>query len=68
MVDHDTCQDALRTTRLGKWFQLHDTFTCAGGEPHVDTCKGDGGSPLVCRIPSLYEEEEKFVQVGIVAW
>ncbi|XP_043196552.1 phenoloxidase-activating factor 2-like [Amphibalanus amphitrite] len=68
VVGHDACQEALRTTRLGKWFKLHDTFTCAGGEPHVDTCKGDGGSPLVCRIPSEFPGEDKFVQVGIVAW
>lgn len=68
VVGHDDCQKALRTTRLGRWFKLHKTFTCAGGLPGVDTCKGDGGSPLVCRIPSDYPGEERFVQVGLVAW
>ncbi|KAG6465667.1 hypothetical protein O3G_MSEX015303 [Manduca sexta] len=38
---------------------------CAGGEPGRDTCKGDGGSPLVC--PSEYEKD-RYVQNGIVAW
>ena len=68
VVGHDACEQALRTTRLGKWFNLHDTFTCAGGEPGVDACIGDGGSAIVCRVPSDFEEEEKFVQIGLVAW
>lgn len=65
VVPRDTCQDSLRQTRLGKYFQLHESFICAGGEPGKDTCKGDGGSPLVCpskKNPSRYE------QAGIVAW
>ncbi|XP_037074410.1 fibroin heavy chain-like [Pollicipes pollicipes] len=65
IVPHDACQTKLRTTRLGRWFKLHDSFTCAGGEPGVDTCKGDGGSPLVC--PSK-TDPNKYVQAGIVAW
>lgn len=36
-----------------------------GGEPGKDTCKGDGGSPLVCPIPG---ENERFFQSGIVSW
>lgn len=50
IVPRDTCQNALRTTRLGKFFDLHKSFICAGGESGKDTCKGDGGSPLVCPI------------------
>lgn len=48
VVKHKTCQDKLRQTRLGRLFELHRSFMCAGGEAGKDTCKGDGGSPLVC--------------------
>lgn len=65
IVARPACQDALRTTRLGKYFELHQSFICAGGEEGKDTCKGDGGSPLVCPIEG---EDEKYFQAGIVAW
>ena len=64
MVSHAQCQDQLRATpRLPRQFRLHDSFTCAGGEADRDACRGDGGGPLVCRGP-----EERYTQVGIVAW
>ncbi|XP_063837123.1 phenoloxidase-activating factor 2-like [Ostrinia nubilalis] len=65
VVKHSTCQKQLRSTRLGAIFELHRSFMCAGGEPGVDTCKGDGGSALVC--PMQYQPD-RFVQAGIVAW
>ncbi|XP_035453985.1 phenoloxidase-activating factor 2 isoform X1 [Spodoptera frugiperda] len=65
VVKHDKCQTALRKTRLGRFFQLHSSFMCAGGEPGKDTCKGDGGSPLSCPIEY---EKDRYVQSGIVAW
>eukprot|EP00088_Acartia_fossae_P001389 TRINITY_DN1053_c0_g2_i4.p1 TRINITY_DN1053_c0_g2~~TRINITY_DN1053_c0_g2_i4.p1 ORF type:complete len:566 (-),score=227.91 TRINITY_DN1053_c0_g2_i4:210-1907(-) len=65
VVNNVECQDKLRQTRLGKKFKLDSSFMCAGGQPGKDTCKGDGGSPLVCpnaNDPTRYE------QAGIVAW
>ncbi|CAK9800421.1 Phenoloxidase-activating factor 2 (Fragment) [Anthophora quadrimaculata] len=65
VVPHAQCQENLRKTRLGKYFVLHDTFMCAGGESGIDTCKGDGGSPLVC---PLQTSPGTYLQAGIVAW
>merc|ERR1719435_205977 len=64
VVSNYECQDKLRRTRLGRRYRLHDSFLCAGGEAGKDTCKGDGGSPLVC--PSKYDPST-YVQAGIVA-
>merc|ERR1712038_508273 len=65
VVSHQECQDSLRRTRLGRRFQLDDSFICAGGEVGKDTCKGDGGSPLVCASKT---DPFTFVQAGVVAW
>merc|ERR1711910_54634 len=65
VVNHDDCQDSLRKTRLGGKFKLDSSFVCAGGVNGKDTCKGDGGSPLVC--PS-YQDPDTYIQAGIVAW
>ncbi|XP_037927490.1 phenoloxidase-activating factor 2-like [Teleopsis dalmanni] len=65
VVPNDQCQSNLRLTRLGKYFRLHSSFICAGGEKDMDTCKGDGGSPLVCPIVGV---KDRYYQAGIVAW
>ncbi|XP_048516670.1 phenoloxidase-activating factor 2 isoform X1 [Dendroctonus ponderosae] len=65
MVSFQQCQSALQTTRLGKRFNLHSSFTCAGGEQGKDTCTGDGGSPLVCPDST---NRGRYVQSGIVSW
>lgn len=65
VVDRGQCQNALRKTRLGRFFELHSSFMCAGGEPGRDTCRGDGGSPLSCPIET---EDNRYMQSGIVAW
>ncbi|KAH6943070.1 hypothetical protein HPB50_015094 [Hyalomma asiaticum] len=62
VVSHDECQQRLRRTRLGPYYQLHPGFVCAGGEPGKDACTGDGGSPLVCEYNGLWKA------VGLVSW
>ncbi|CAL8114936.1 unnamed protein product [Orchesella dallaii] len=64
IVPKSTCERSLQKTRLGRYFRLHDSFVCAGGEKGRDTCRGDGGSPLVCKMPG----SDYYVQYGIVAW
>lgn len=49
IVDRTDCQTRLRSTKLGQYFQLHGSFICAGGEMNRDTCRGDGGGPLICQ-------------------
>lgn len=63
VVDHKTCQNQLRLTRLGARFQLDPvSFMCAGGEAGKDACTGDGGSPLVC------ERNNHWFVAGLVSW
>nr|XP_023029934.1 serine protease 44-like [Leptinotarsa decemlineata] len=65
IVPRDNCVKSLRTTVLGAYFTLHQSFICAGGEEGRDTCKGDGGSPLMCPVKGT---SDKYQQVGIVSW
>ncbi|XP_063912247.1 phenoloxidase-activating factor 2-like [Zophobas morio] len=65
LVRKRTFQRALRQTKLGKKFRLHKSFICAGGERNRDTCKGEGGYPLICPVLG---EEDRYMQVGIVSW
>uniref|UniRef100_A0A224X8C3 Putative trypsin-like proteinase n=1 Tax=Megacormus gertschi TaxID=1843536 RepID=A0A224X8C3_9SCOR len=63
VIDNTKCQDLLRKTRLGRYYKLHDSFICAGGEEGLDSCKGDGGGPLVC-----YRKDGSYALVGLVSW
>ncbi|XP_044762955.1 phenoloxidase-activating factor 2-like [Coccinella septempunctata] len=63
-VDPATCTQRLSTTRLGRFFELHESFVCAGGSDR-DTCVGDGGNPLICPVPG---QPGRYDQVGIVSW
>jgi hypothetical protein len=65
VVEHDTCEDKFQKSRLGRNFRLDDSFLCAGGQQGKDTCKGDGGGPLVCPSKS---NPGQYEQAGIVAW
>lgn len=65
IVGHMDCQRRLRGTRLGRRFRLNRSLLCAGGEGERDTCRGDGGSPLVCQIPN--GSVGRYYQAGIVA-
>jgi hypothetical protein len=38
MVPFHSCQEKLKATRLGKRFELHNSFICAGGNT-ADTCQ-----------------------------
>ncbi|XP_076681411.1 inactive CLIP domain-containing serine protease A28 isoform X2 [Andrena cerasifolii] len=63
LIDRSNCESRLRTTNLGPRFQLHSSFICAGGEANKDTCRGDGGGPLVCPTAT-----GQYFQAGIVSW
>lgn len=65
VVDSRKCESLLWNTRLGRYFKLHDSFICAGGEKDKDACYGDGGSPLVC---PLRGSSDRFQLVGLVSW
>ena len=64
LINNQDCQNKLQRTRLGRFFRLHSTFMCAGGEAGKDACVGDGGGPLICYDDS----SQSYVQVGITAW
>ncbi|XP_043238887.1 phenoloxidase-activating factor 2-like [Amphibalanus amphitrite] len=65
VVDDYRCEAALRRTRLGDGFFLHESFMCAGGRAGRDACTGDGGSALACEDPL---QPGRYVQAGIVSW
>ncbi|KAK8754391.1 hypothetical protein OTU49_015998, partial [Cherax quadricarinatus] len=65
LVNYSDCVTRLRRTRLGRYFQLHKSFTCAGGEKDKDACKGDGGGPLACQ---QIHDPKRYLLVGMTAW
>ncbi|XP_045489657.1 serine protease grass-like [Pieris rapae] len=68
LVSAKDCEYLLQTnSRLGPYFELHNSLTCAGGESMVDTCTGDGGSPLVCAVETS-GIEKRYVVVGLGAY
>lgn len=48
LIDRQSCEDKIR--KYSYSFQLDTSEICAAGEYGEDTCTGDGGSPLVCKV------------------
>ncbi|XP_052745969.1 phenoloxidase-activating factor 2 [Bicyclus anynana] len=70
LVEHDRCRELLHTNTRFRHipnFVLHESLTCAGGEELVDTCRGDGGSALVCPIGHR-DGKTRYAVVGLVAY
>ncbi|XP_058123666.1 inactive CLIP domain-containing serine protease A28-like [Anopheles coustani] len=63
VVPRARCERMLQDAGLGPFYRLRQEYMCAGGESNVDTCKGDGGSPLACK-----HANGSFVLAGIVSW
>lgn len=65
VVGRQDCEAALRyQTKLGKFFRLHSSALCAGGERGKDACEGDGGAGLYCTEP----ESGLTKLAGLVSW
>eukprot|EP00092_Neocalanus_flemingeri_P108399 GFUD01139220.1.p1 GENE.GFUD01139220.1~~GFUD01139220.1.p1 ORF type:complete len:549 (+),score=122.63 GFUD01139220.1:95-1741(+) len=66
VVSSSECERRMKNTDRFKnkpGFRIHESWICIGGEEGSDTCKGDGGSPHVCK-----NSKNNWVQVGAVAW
>ncbi|VVC27188.1 Peptidase S1, PA clan,Serine proteases, trypsin family, histidine active site,Serine proteases, trypsin [Cinara cedri] len=64
IVGRDTCEVKYKQS-YGMAFKLHSSFICAGGINGKNTCKGDGGGPLVCPVS---RNSTRYHQAGIVSW
>ncbi|RVE42453.1 hypothetical protein evm_012883 [Chilo suppressalis] len=66
LVDRESCQTQLRPLEMmGPYFILDDSFMCALGEASVDSCKGSGGSPLVC---PMQDQPGRYMLSGMVTF
>lgn len=63
LVRNSDCQGSLQNTHLGKYFKLHQSFTCASTLNSINPCKVDGGSPLACKRP-----DGGHVLAGLSSW
>ena len=52
LTERGECEELLKpeflSRRVYSWKNLHPSEFCAGGEPEIDACEGEGGAPLVC--------------------
>jgi hypothetical protein len=65
------CQDTLNSQHFEpshniSW-RISPSHLCAGGEEGRDTCKGDGGGPLLCPDTGEQEEQEQELVVGDIS-
>ncbi|CAK1553828.1 unnamed protein product [Leptosia nina] len=68
IVDRGDCEISLQQAPvLGPRFRLDRTHMCAGGR-RQDTCQGDGGSPLVCKISQPGSDADRFSVYGMAAF
>ncbi|XP_076325694.1 phenoloxidase-activating factor 2-like isoform X2 [Tachypleus tridentatus] len=63
VIRNDYCEVILQNTRLGHLYHLYEGFICAGGEEDEDSCKGDGGGPLMCQ-----RGDGSYGLAGLVGW
>jgi len=74
LKNRNKCQQTInnldRFKNSNKKFVVYDNWLCVGGgQEGKDTCRGDGGSPHVCRVKDPKNNNmEKWVQVGAVAF
>ena len=55
------CQDRLRRTKLGPYYNLDEGFLC--GSSRLGNCLVDGGGPLVCK-----RKDETYALIGLISW
>lgn len=65
IMPHRECQNDLRETRLGRYYELDRSFVCASKMSGESLCDGDRGAPLACTIPGF---EDRYQQVGSLSW
>jgi len=62
-IDDGDCSDRLRSSKLGPYYQLHQSFFCAQSRDSASSCTIDGGGPLVCR-----RKDGSFALIGLLSW
>jgi len=62
IVPQDRCRRIFLDNGL-KASRVHPSWICVGGVEGKDTCKGDGGSPHVCKING----DNRYILVGSVS-
>ncbi|XP_022121656.2 phenoloxidase-activating factor 2-like [Pieris rapae] len=65
LLDNSVCEVAFRPI-VGSAYNMDDSMTCAGRVTGLSNCMGDGGSPLICTMPS--SEGTRYAVVGLVVF
>lgn len=60
-LNDEDCQDRLRRTKLGPYYNLDEGFLC--GSSRLGNCLVDGGGPLVCK-----RKDETYALIGLISW